>query len=1260
MQRETKRKIGIRRKILLIIFLIGGSLIAIGLGLGYYSGGNLLRKTIGFERHEIAKRISSTVGGEIEGRVSILRGISLRYVWIEAVEKKNLEYDLMDKQGLKQYFKDMDRKWADAPPGSLILKEYLENTSSGMARELIREDSYVSEIFITDKLGGLIASSGKTSDFYQADEEWWQKAYNDGKGAVYIGSVEEDASSGTRAIPFAIPLKAGDGSVVGVCKAIVKTEAFFAPLDRVRIGKTGSAFLVDNKGIIIFYHGITEYQDQRIFSESDFKKLTESERRWKIISSTGLYPGERLFVSMAKVSDPLLLKNKINWFVVISSDVKEIFQPLDTLVNQGLFLAALLIAVMILLGFIFSTGFVRPIKKIYEATKHIAGGDLDYQIEIKTGDEIEGLADSFSNMVSSIKENQKKILAEKVYTEGIISSMVDTLIVTDFDGRIKTVNKATCDLLGYKEEELIGKDISPLFTEEKENSLFKGKGFRDLIRKGSVENLDMTYETKGGEKIPVSFSGSAMRDKDGQLIGVVGVARDMRQTLTLISDLKKSNTALEELSRTLEEKVGNRTKNLEESQEATLNIMEDMQESKEKLQRSVIELAKAKTEVESFSKGLEDKMKERTLELSILYEVSNAISYTLDYQTLLKLIMESLFKIVDYDICASLLFDSRTVNITIKPAYAESAGFIDEVKNSLIDSTSTLTGESIRKKHMSAFLIPTAPDAKPKEDRSFDEMRSFFNVPFVVRGKTIGMINVSSCKESAFSEDDVKLIYTIANQASNAIERLQAVITAEKSKMESMVESMTEGVIMIDERGEIAVLNPRARLMLGFGIDEEVATKVVNDKIKALNLDKALAECQDKKQLVTKEITISQDGDQILHCDISPVKDAEGDVIGIVTILRDITKEKEIDIMKTEFISTVSHELRTPLTTMKEFVSIISDEIPGKLTKDQKEYVDIIISNIDRLARLINDLLDISKIEAGKTELKKKLVDIAKLAEGVISTIKSQTDEKHIELKAAFHTPLPGVYGDADKIIQIFTNLIGNATKFTPEKGQISVEIKNMESEVECSVSDTGKGISTEDIERLFSKFQQFGRVAGSGAKGTGLGLAISKELVEMHHGKLWAESKIGKGSKFIFTLPKYTAGSLFKEPISNAIKSAIKGDYKMSLVVVSLLNFDKLKEELTSKNTDSILKDMEDVLNDSLRRKEGDTAFKGISEVAVVLADCNRENALSVEGRLENALENYLISKDLSKKIKLHFGCATYPDEAKNIEELIKKAKEV
>lgn len=232
-------------------------------------------------------------------------------------------------------------------------------------------------------------------------------------------------------------------------------------------------------------------------------------------------------------------------------------------------------------------------------------------------------------------------------------------------------------------------------------------------------------------------------------------------------------------------------------------------------------------------------------------------------------------------------------------------------------------------------------------------------------------------------------------------------------------------------------------------------------------------------------------------------------------------KLQELDQLKSDFLSTVSHELQTPLAIMKEYALLVLDEIPGKLTSGQREYIDIVIANIDRLSRLIKNLLDISKIEARKVEVKKALVNIIDLADGIISSFRIKAGQKNIGLKTNFSSPRINLQIDSDKITQIFTNLIGNAIKFTPENGLITISITDNKKEVECSVADTGAGIAAKDLDKVFTKFQQFNRAAGPGPKGTGLGLAISKELVLLHNGNIWVDSEPDKGSTFVFTLPR-------------------------------------------------------------------------------------------------------------------------------------------
>ena len=230
---------------------------------------------------------------------------------------------------------------------------------------------------------------------------------------------------------------------------------------------------------------------------------------------------------------------------------------------------------------------------------------------------------------------------------------------------------------------------------------------------------------------------------------------------------------------------------------------------------------------------------------------------------------------------------------------------------------------------------------------------------------------------------------------------------------------------------------------------------------------------------------------------------------------------KELDRMKSDFVSHVSHELRTPLTAIKGAVDLILREVAGPLTEKQVHYLTRVRSNTQHLAGLINDLLDLAKIESGRIEVKSSRVSLSGLVHEVVEGLRPVAAEKVIALEATIREPSILVWADRDKINQVLTNLIGNAIKFTPVHGRVTVSAsRNGGESVQLSVSDTGAGVPPDEKEKIFAKFYRVAEVNGENSKGTGLGLAIAKALVELHGGKIWVESEEGGGSTFYFTLP--------------------------------------------------------------------------------------------------------------------------------------------
>jgi len=235
-------------------------------------------------------------------------------------------------------------------------------------------------------------------------------------------------------------------------------------------------------------------------------------------------------------------------------------------------------------------------------------------------------------------------------------------------------------------------------------------------------------------------------------------------------------------------------------------------------------------------------------------------------------------------------------------------------------------------------------------------------------------------------------------------------------------------------------------------------------------------------------------------------------------------KNKELqtlDKLKTDFINIASHELRTPLTIIREGISQVLDGIHGQITPEQREFLSICLEDVDRLKRVVSDILDISKIEAGRFKLIKEQVDIVSLAKVVIASFYPKVKSMGLEMRENFCKQAAIAYVDKDSIIRVFINLISNALKFT-DKGYIEISVRDKPTDIECSISDTGRGISEEDIPQVFGKFEQFGNTEMAKEKGTGLGLSIAKSIIELHQGDIWVKSILNKGTKFTFTLPKY------------------------------------------------------------------------------------------------------------------------------------------
>jgi len=343
----------------------------------------------------------------------------------------------------------------------------------------------------------------------------------------------------------------------------------------------------------------------------------------------------------------------------------------------------------------------------------------------------------------------------------------------------------------------------------------------------------------------------------------------------------------------------------------------------------------------------------------------------------------------------------------------------------------------------------------------------------------------------------------------------------EKKQTEEVVHSMAEGVIMVNKKGEIMLMNPAAEKLLGVKKEDKIGRSVLSD-LKEEQLVSLVQQPSDGNQ--SKEVVVQSQNDQVkkvLLASNAVIESEDGKTVGFVSVISDITKQKELEALKNEFLANVSHDLRAPITCIRGSLQLLGDTTINKLTPNQEKFVTVALNNIDRLSRLINDLLDLSKMEAKKFTIRPAPFRVDELVQSLANEFGAWSKTKEIAIRTDIEKPLE-IEADQDRISQVLTNLISNAMKFTPKGGTVTVVGKRIADslKVEIGVRDTGPGIAEKDFKKLFEKFSRVESKAVQGVSGTGLGLTIAKEIVELHGGRIWVESQEGKGSYFAFELP--------------------------------------------------------------------------------------------------------------------------------------------
>lgn len=556
-----------------------------------------------------------------------------------------------------------------------------------------------------------------------------------------------------------------------------------------------------------------------------------------------------------------------------------------------------------------------------------------------------------------------------------------------------------------------------------------------------------------------------------------------------------------------------------------------------------IEFKKKQDEIEK----KEETMKRRMYELAILKELGERIGYSLNIQQIIDIITGSLRQFIDYSAVSYMILEPEKIIFKVHLEKSVHRKFINEIKDRMIKSLSALLNKDFSKMQIEEILS----GAILIEDTE-EPMRSFFNIPLVIHEKAAGILTVAHTVSGLYKEEEMTILYKITNQASQAVTKLQEVVLTEQKKLNAMVESMAEGVIMTDTDYRILVVNPAAKKAMKI---EYIENPTIFDFIDNLE---GKFDIRGKLEEALKLDKIIESGDILLkdkfyQIFVSPVKtesylENKKEILGGVVIFQDITRKKEMDKLRDNFTSMMVHELRSPLDGIKKMSEFMEK---SDIHKDEKIFLDypkLIRGSSSHMLDLVGDLLDIAKLESGKFSVVKEAHDIQKTINDRVSFFSGAARAVKIALAARFGEFPEKILFDEKRISQVLNNLISNALKFTKEKGTVEVQafihaknknildeakneniklflesenenLKNLPDSVFISVTDTGFGIKKENINKLFNKFEQL-EVLSEDKRGTGLGLIIAKGIVESHNGIIGATSKYGEGSTFYFTLP--------------------------------------------------------------------------------------------------------------------------------------------
>ncbi len=794
--------------------------------------------------------------------------------------------------------------------------------------------------------------------------------------------------------PYMTIAMAGISDEAGITVAEVNLKFIWGVISRIKIGDKGLAYAVDSRGRLIAHPDISQ-----VLQKSDLASLSQIKAALDTQSGTTQRVSIARNLQGSEVLTAYASIQPLGWHVFVEQPLEEAFAPLyESLKRTGVLLLGGLV-LSILASLFFARRMVVPIRAVTEGAARIGAGQLDQDIEVHTGDELEALANQFNNMAAQLKESYAG-LDRKV--EERTRELTETL----------EQQTATSEILRVISSSHT--DLQPVFDTIIKNATRLCEANRGALQLFDGDSSRLVAE----EGAPTAFS--EWRANQGPLrpdpLTVLGQAATEKRVIH-IADVSKTPAYVNGNPRTVAsvELGGTRTilavPMLKEKTLVGVIIIhrQEVRPFSDKqiaLLKTFADQAVIAIENVRLFNETNEALQQQTATADILRIISGSLT---DTQPVFDAIVRN---------CGNLFEGSRRVALwLISEDRLHCRASTGEFSGNIPIDRGSVMGVCVLDGHM--VHLPDLEKAAAQYPRirqlalKFGYHSGIF-APLLREGRAIGGISVLRRVAGAFGDKEVALLNTFADQAVIAIENVRL-----------------------------------------------------------------FKEIEDKSRLL--EIANRH---------------------------------------KSEFLANMSHELRTPLNAIIGFSEVLQEHMFGEMNEKQEEYINDIHGSGQHLLSLINDILDLSKVEAGRMELDLATFDVPEAIGNALTLIKERAGRHNIDLQAALDPAVGEIKADERKFKQILLNLLSNAVKFTPESGRITVAARPVDSMIEVSVTDTGIGIAPEHCDAVFEEFKQVGTDYTKKAEGTGLGLALTRRFVELHGGRIWVTSEVGKGSTFTFTLP--------------------------------------------------------------------------------------------------------------------------------------------